>query len=105
MQCQRNEMKSDMAIKATAFQYYYILIHTMRELDMAFQDINTANKLTSNRNPYYLCCRASIYSSQQEYVKAVEDLERASKIGANQDIEGLFHSSLHERPTFGFIAV
>ncbi len=64
--------------------------YAIRELDMAFQDINEANKLTNNRNPYYLCCRASIYSSTHEYRKAEEDLKIASKMGGDQDIETLF---------------
>lgn len=52
--------------------------HAMRELDMAFQDINNANRWKNNSNPYYLYCRASIYSSKHEYKEAIEDLERAA---------------------------
>ncbi|CAF3754531.1 unnamed protein product, partial [Rotaria sp. Silwood1] len=64
------------------------------ELDMAMIDMNEANKLTYNKNPYYLCCRASIYVSKNEINKAIEDLERASNLGGYQDVEALLQHGI-----------
>ncbi|CAF3339062.1 unnamed protein product [Rotaria sp. Silwood2] len=60
------------------------------ELDMAMVDMNEANKLTYYRNPYYLCCRASVNISKNEFDKAEEDLQRAYNVGCHDNVEGLF---------------
>ncbi|CAF1085516.1 unnamed protein product [Rotaria sordida] len=66
----------------------------MYDLDIALKDINEANTLTYNKNPYYLCCRASVYTSKNEIDKAVADLERASNVGCYHDVEGLFQRGI-----------
>lgn len=64
------------------------------ELDAAMEDTNEANELTSERNPYYLCCRASIYASKDDIKTALKDLEKASDAGCYQDAEALFQRGI-----------
>jgi tetratricopeptide (TPR) repeat protein len=59
------------------------------KLAMAFKDIDDANKMTGYTNPYYLCCRASVYASKRDFKKAVEDLEKALEMGCDRDVEAL----------------
>ena len=66
----------------------------MYELDMAMKDMNEANRLTNNSNPYYLCCRASVYTSKDEPDKATEDLENASDAECDQDTEALVQRAI-----------
>ncbi len=66
----------------------------MYELDLAMKDINEANRLTNDSNPYYLCCRASIHTSKHEREKAIEDIKRASDMGCDQDVEALFQRAI-----------
>jgi len=66
----------------------------MYELDAAMQDMNEANRLTNNNNPYYLCCRASVHVSKYEREKAVENIETASHRGCDNNIDALFQRGL-----------
>jgi tetratricopeptide (TPR) repeat protein len=66
----------------------------MYELDAAMQDMNEANRLTNNSNPYYLCCRASVHASKYEREKAVENIETASHRGCDKNVEALFQRAL-----------
>ena len=57
----------------------------MHKLGLAFTDIDSANKMTDNQDPYCLCCRASIYASKHDYKKAVQDLDKATEMGADHN--------------------
>jgi tetratricopeptide (TPR) repeat protein len=61
----------------------------MGKLGLAFRDIDDANKMTGNTDPYCLCCRASIYASKHDYKRAVADLDKASKMGSDQNLDAL----------------
>ena len=59
------------------------------ELNLALADIDEANQLVGERNPYYLCCRAGVYASKHKIEKALEDLRKASNLGCDQDMKAL----------------
>ena len=61
----------------------------MYELDMAMKDMNEANQITNDSNPYYLCCRAGVYAAKHEPEKAIKDLESATDMDCDQDVEAL----------------
>lgn len=57
-------------------------------------DMNEANRLTYNRNPYYLCCRASLHVSRNERQKALEDISYATNLGCDRNVEALFQRAI-----------
>jgi tetratricopeptide (TPR) repeat protein len=66
----------------------------MFELDMAMKDMNEANQITDDSNPYYLCCRAGVYAAKHEPEKAMQDLETASDMDCDQDVEALIQRAI-----------
>lgn len=66
----------------------------MFELEAALRDMDEANKLTPRSNPYYLCCRASLYAWKHDYKKAEDDLRRASSVGCEKDSETLVQRAM-----------
>lgn len=66
----------------------------MYELDMAMQDINEANRLTNNNDPYYLCCRAGVSAARHERAKALEDIHKANAVGCEDDYEALLQRGI-----------
>ena len=66
----------------------------MYELDMAMQDVNEANRLTHNNDPYYLCCRAGVSAARHERDKALEDIRKANAAGCEDDYEALLQRGI-----------
>ena len=66
----------------------------MYELDMAMEDMNEANKLTHNNDPYYLCCRAGVHAAKHERAKALEDINKANYAGCSEDYEALYQRGI-----------
>ena len=64
------------------------------ELNLAMADIDEANQLVDERIPYYLCCRAGVYTSKHKIEKALEDLRKVSYLDCDHDMKALYQRAI-----------